>query len=108
MLEIRSPLLARLAEDWEARRRGRLFPARPDFDVLDLGYILGRLSLVSVEPEPLCFRYRVHATDILWRHGYDLTGKALESHPDPAMREIIRQHFMAVLAQRAPVLQVRR
>ncbi|MDB5407215.1 MAG: hypothetical protein JWL84_2127 [Rhodospirillales bacterium] len=108
MIEIESPTLRRLYADWDARRRGRKLPARPDFDPLELKYILGNLSLVDVQYDPLRFRYRLHATNVAQRLGYELTGKPLAANPDVATREIIETHFQAVVASRIPQAIVHR
>lgn len=47
--EIHSPALLRLYEEWHYRLCGRDMPARSDFDVLDLTYVLGDLNLFGVE-----------------------------------------------------------
>ena len=62
-LEIVSPVLQRLYQDWRNRLHGREMPARRDFDVLDLDYVLGDLNLIDVEHAPLRFRFRVHGTN---------------------------------------------
>lgn len=107
MLEIRTPALRRLHDDWDSRCRGREFPARADFDVLELGYIVGHLSLLDVLHDPLRFRFRVHASHVGDRVGYEMTGKDLADLPAPDMREVVHRHFVEVLARRAPVVQIR-
>lgn len=97
-----SPELQRLYEDWEARRRGREFPSRSDFDVLDLGYIISSLSMVDVLRDPLRFHFRVHGGKIAERIGFDLTGKDLDALPNEEYRESIRRSFMSSLTRRAP------
>jgi len=103
VLDLHSPLLRRLYEDWDRRRNGRAFPARSDFDVLDLGYIIGNVSLLDVRYDPLRFRYRLHGTNIAQRAGVDLTGKNVEDVPDIAWRAGLLKHFRAVIEQRRPV-----
>lgn len=102
MIEIESATLRRLLTDWDDRRRGREFPARADFDPLDLRYIIGNLSLLDVRHEPLRFRYRLHATNVAQRLGYEMTGKPLEDHP-PSTREHVERHFVAVVEARVPL-----
>ncbi|MDE2227679.1 MAG: PAS domain-containing protein [Alphaproteobacteria bacterium] len=107
VLDIKSPVLQRLHRDWEARRRGRLMPARADFDPLDLKYVLGNLSLVDVRRDPLRFRFRLHATKVVERVGFELTGKDVEAIADPHYRKLVRDHYTAVVERRRPVLEFR-
>ena len=107
MLDIRSPSLQRLYQDWKERQRGRAFPARADFDVLDLGYIIGNLSLLDVRYDPLRFRFRLHASGVTERVGYEMTGKFVDELPTREMREMVRRHYEAVVERRAPIVEVR-
>jgi hypothetical protein len=107
VLEIRAPILQRLHADWDIRRRGREFPARGDFDVLDLKYIIGQLALLDVHHDPIRFHFRLHGTGISQRVGYEMTGKDLDDLPPPSVRTMVRRHFMAVLEERAPRVEVR-
>ncbi|MGH7088475.1 MAG: PAS domain-containing protein [Stellaceae bacterium] len=103
---IRTPLLQRLQDDWERRRRGREFPARADFDVLDMKYAMGNLTIVEVAYDPLRFRFRLHGSRISQRVGYDMTGKDIEALP-PALAPLVRRHFEAVVEERRPIVEVR-
>jgi hypothetical protein len=107
VLDIRTPILKRLYSDWKDSCRGRPLPSRSDFDVLEFRYVVGKLSLVDVTYNPLRFRFRLHATGVAQRVGYELTGKDLDELPAPAAREIARQHFVAVVEQRTPIVQMR-
>jgi hypothetical protein len=107
LLDIRTPSLQRLYCDWAARRGGRDFPARRDFDVLDLDYIIGNLSLLDVSYRPLRFRFRVQASRVTERVGYEMTGKDLDMLPAPGTRDAVRRHFVAVINRREPVVQMR-
>lgn len=106
-LSIRSPLLQRLHQDWESRRRGRRMPARADFDPVDLKYVLGYLSLIDVQRDPLRFRFRIHASNIAGRVGFDLTGKDVDAIADVHYRKLVRAHYIAVVEQRRPVVEFR-
>ena len=103
-LDIQSPELRRLHEDWEQRRRGREFPARADFDPVDLRYVLGDLSLVEVLRDPLRFRFRLHASNLADRSGIDLTGRLLDEMPDERQRNNALRHYQQVLAERRPAV----
>lgn len=106
-LGIKSPLLQRLHQDWESRRRGRQMPARADFDPVDLKYVLGYLSLIDVQRDPLRFRFRIHASNIAGRVGFDLTGKDVDAIADVHYRKLVRAHYIAVVEQRRPVVEFR-
>lgn len=107
MLEIRTAALQRLHRDWDARRNGREFPARRDFDVLDLKYIIGQLSLLDVRHDPLGFRFRLHGTGIAQRVGYDMTGKDIDDLPAAPVRDGALAHFTAVVERRVPLVEFR-
>jgi hypothetical protein len=101
-LAIDSAKLQRLYQDWLGRRRGRALPARRDFDVLDLKYILGDLSLIEVLATPPRFRFRVHCTNEAERLRVDLTGKTIDDHPDPEHREIAARTYAVAVETRIP------
>ena len=104
---ITSSILLRLYDDWEQRRGGREFPARSDFDPVDLKYVLGSLSLIDVGYEPLRFRIRLHASDNARRVGVDLTGRDLGAHPYEETRKLMHAQCRAVVAERQPVGRIR-
>lgn len=95
--------LKRLHEEWRGRCRGRRFPARADFDPVEMGYILGNLSLVEVRRHPLRFFFRVHATNVAARVGFDMTRKFLDESPDVRFRSVILDHYLRTLDERLPV-----
>lgn len=101
-LDIKAPELRRLFGDWGERRRGREFPARADFDPLDLKYILGDLSLVDVLHDPLRFRFRLHASNVVDRGGIDMTGRLLDEMPDERRRANTLRHYRQVMTTRQP------
>jgi hypothetical protein len=102
-MAIQAPLLLRLLEDWEKRRRGRTLPARSDFDPLDLKYMMGKLLLVDILREPLRFRFRLIGTELVKRIGVDVTGKMLDDYPDPEFREHMRERYTAAVTTRQPL-----
>ena len=107
MLELKTPVLRQLYQDWDERRRGREMPARADFDPLDLKYCIGNLSLIDVAHEPLRYRFRLHASTVAQSIGFDLTGKDLDAMPDAEYRRIVADHYAEVLAARKPVAKYR-
>ena len=106
-LRIKAAALHSLYRDWDARRCGRSFPARADFDPLELRYILGNLSLIDVLRNPLRFVFRLHASINAARLGTDMTGKELAELPALATPERIRKHYELVLRSRVPQVQWR-
>lgn len=106
-LSIKSPMLQRLYQEWESRRGGRRMPARADFDPVDLKYALGYLSLIDVRRNPLRFRFRIHASNIAGRVGFDLTGKDVDAIADVHYRKLVRAHYISVVEQRRPVVEFR-
>jgi len=99
---IREPRLKRFYDYWQMARRGRRFPARCDIDPLDFPYMLGNVMLVDVLRDPLRFRIRLHATNVVDRAGLDLTGKLIDEMP-AERRKAAEAHYRQVLAQRAPL-----
>src|SRR5215469_14478125 len=102
-----APALQRLYQDWDDRRRGRAFPARADFDPVDLKYVLGDMALVDVLHGPLRFRFRVHPTNVVEKFGFDLTGKFVDEIPDLRHRVLCREQFEEVIRLRTPTVQIR-
>jgi len=102
MDSLESPRLKRLHGDWLARRNGRLMPARADFDILDLKYLMGNLNLFDVLRNPLRFQFRVHGSNAVARLGYDLTGRTVDDYPDPEYRDFVNANYRAVVETRAP------
>ena len=107
VIHLQSSRLQRLYQDWNDRLRGREFPARADFTPYDLKYILGNLSLVDVGYDPLCFRYRLHATKLAERMGHEMTNKSTDDIPDPSHAAQARAHFTEVVERRVPVAYFR-
>jgi hypothetical protein len=105
-LQLASPILQRLYRDWDDRRRGRCLPARSDFDVLELKYILGNLNLLDVLGDPLRFRYRVHGTNNVRRLNLDMTGKTVDQYPNPTYVRRVHGSFTEVVETRAPKCDV--
>jgi hypothetical protein len=74
--------------------------------VLDLGPWLGNLMLLDVVGDGREFRYRVYGSILAQYYGHDLTGKTTED-VRPEGRELVRQEYRAVLADRLPLLVLR-
>lgn len=98
-----NPALRRLHAEWEARCRAPGFPSRADFDPAAMKYVIGNLSLVEVRRHPLRFYYRVHASNIAARTGFDMTRKFLDQNPDARHRALILDHYLRTLDERRPI-----
>ena len=97
-LNVRQFLSLWFAEMDAGRRPGKDF-----FDPLRLRFLLGSLSLLDVEKDPLRFRYRVVGTDIVQRLGVELTGKLLDDHPNQTFRPLLIQGCRVVYHTGRPV-----
>jgi hypothetical protein len=99
-----NPRLQQLYACWLDKRGDRRFPARADFDPIELRFILGNLILVDVigkqKPD---FRIRLHGSNLVSRHGYELTGKMLSELPIDEQRKRAQQTFAAVVANGEPL-----
>ena len=107
MLELKAPMLRKLYQDWDSRRRGRELPSRADFDPLDIKYCIGNLSLIDVAYDPLRFHFRIHASNVAQGMGYDLTGKDLDAMPDLEFRQMAADHYAEAIRTRLPVARYR-
>jgi hypothetical protein len=106
-LKIENESLRRLYAYWDEKRAGRRFPTRADFDPLELGFVLGNLSLIDVLYDPLRFRLRLHGTLSVSRLGYDLTGKFVDEIPDPEFRVVALETYKKLVEVGQPMRDVR-
>jgi hypothetical protein len=86
---IRDSNVRQFLELWQAAHIDGRAPGKSFLDPLRLRFLLGSLSLLEVQSEPLRFRYRLVGTDIVQRLGHELTGKFLDEHPDPLLRPFL-------------------
>jgi hypothetical protein len=100
--QLKDARLQRLFELWsEAAASGK--PPSREFAAPDrLGDLTGWLFLYKVERNPLRFLYLVCGPKIVRRFGFDMTGKYVDEHPDPAVRKAILTNFTAVIANGKP------
>ena len=103
---IRHPSLRRLYDHWEARRAGREFPARADFDPVELRWMLGNLLLLDVLRDPPGFRFRLHGANLAARAGFDMTGKTMDDYPDPEYAKVALRSFSTAVETRLPVARI--
>lgn len=94
--------LLRLHEIWRAKRNGREFPARRDFDPAELKFILGSLLILDVQPGPR-FRFRLHGTKLVMLAGYDMTGRDVEDLPVLENRRVLATRCRLLLDERRPM-----
>jgi hypothetical protein len=106
-LQIENESLRRLHAYWDEKRRGRRFPARADIDPLELGFVLGNLTLIDVLTDPPRFRVRLQGSLAASRLGYDMTGKFVDEVPDPEFRRIMLETYRAVVERGEPMRAVR-
>lgn len=85
---------------WAGKRQGRRFPARADFDPLELKPLLGHLLMVDVVRGPeddLRFRYRLFGSEFVFYHGADMTGRWLEDISNPGFRDELLAIYRSVV-----------
>jgi hypothetical protein len=104
-LRLRNPDLQRLMMEWQAWRGDRVAPGRADFQPEDLRYLLGKLFLFDIEPGEAGprFRYRLFGSSVAQFRGFDLTGRHLDEHPDPAFAVAASQAYAPVALARRPL-----
>jgi hypothetical protein len=84
--ELRDRRAVTLVECWYQRRGEAEFPARSDFDPLDLLFALGNIVLIQVMYDPLRFRFRLVGSNITRHLGHDSTGLYIDNHRMPEYR----------------------
>jgi hypothetical protein len=80
-LELDDARLQRLFAYWQAKRGGRLFPAKRDIDPVEFPFILGYVTLVDVERDPRRYRFRLDGSILVALSGMDYTGRRLDELP---------------------------
>jgi len=88
---------------WRAACGSRTMPTRSFVDPVNLADFLGWLFIYDIEgPQPR-FRYRLFASAVAARVGFDLTGKLVDDHPIAHVRDSIRHSLDLVVNGRSPV-----
>lgn len=87
---------------WRAASRQGRMPSRDFIDPVKLGDLMGWLFLYRVERDPLRFFYLLCGPQIVRRVGFDLTGRYVDEHPDPAVRDGILAMLTAVATTGRP------
>jgi hypothetical protein len=97
------PVLGSLLRYWNAQREGRIMPARPDIDPLEMGpKLLPHLLLCDLQDRGSRLRYRLVGTNVVRRWGFDPTGRMLDEDMGPYfayLGDLLRQLFN----ERAPI-----
>ena len=82
LARIRHPILKRMVGFWDAKRQGRAWPLRADFDPLEFWFAVGYVSLIDVIPatgtEARRYFFRLDGTRQVDLFGVDFTGKFLD------------------------------
>ena len=76
-------------------------PARADIDTLEMGWILGRLTLVEVLPDG-GYRWRLDGTEIVNFFRTNMTGRRLSDFPMSEMSKLMADELDAVVTSRMP------
>jgi hypothetical protein len=100
------PELERLYRFWDAKRAGRIAPARRDLAMEELKPWLGHLLVLEVIDGGADFVYRVYGTAISAFFGNDLTGKRL-SEVDQPTQDVVGKEYRDVVATLRPTYGVR-
>jgi hypothetical protein len=100
--QLKDGRLRRLLDFWSAAVREGQPPSKDILDPEKLGDLMGWLFLYRVERNPLRFLYLICGGNVIRRLGIDMTGKFLDQHPDPQIRDAIFANFSAVLATGKP------
>lgn len=101
---INSRILAKLFQDWQSWCGPSSLPKRAEFDPVEQGYALGYLALVEVHGDPGArrFRFRVNGQHQVDWQRFDLTGRWLDDHPEPEMRDLTQSTYETVANEGEP------
>ncbi len=104
--DCQNEVIRRLLGYWQEKRGTRRFPARANFDPLDMRYALGNIVLFDciTGTIPPRFRYRLVGTAVIERDGYDMTGRMVDELPGTQYRELILARLEGLMADPAPLV----
>jgi hypothetical protein len=101
---IRTPLLRRLYRYWLGRSADGRLPDRSSIDPLGIGAaLLPHVMLVEFDDAADTLRYRLVGSAIVWHHGREFTGRALEDVIHPLQLDWVRGLYQAMRHERRPV-----
>ncbi|MEM7226079.1 MAG: PAS domain-containing protein [Pseudomonadota bacterium] len=98
-----SQKLQALYDHWEGLRSGHAIPRSRDLSPINVGFILGQITLVDVLSGPLNFYYRLIGTRIeeLGRHGDQ--GKTVDQIRPACYRQLCRDAYHEAVETAAPL-----
>lgn len=104
--DIESPLLAEVLAMWEAKKRGRNFPARADIGPRDMAKFLRHITLYRVSPDGDDFEYRVMGDAAVQAWGRNFAGFNAEqlNAVEPGMGDVIRRICGSVARRHEPLV----
>ncbi|MEK9970742.1 MAG: PAS domain-containing protein [Ferrovibrio sp.] len=111
--DLENPALRALFSYWTDKRGVRAWPARSDFDPLDLKPLLGHLALLDVirtnaaDASPR-FRYRLFGTAFAEWFGFEMTGRMIDDWPVPEYRAVMTASYREVVSAGRPFRRLRR
>jgi hypothetical protein len=100
--QINDVRLRSLLDHWRSAALPGRIPSKDMVDPVRLGDLMGWLFLYRIEPDPLRFLYLRCGPKMVRRVGFDMTGKYVDQHPDPKVRDGILANFTAVVTTRKP------
>ena len=109
LARIQHPILKRMVAFWDAKRAGRDWPLRTDFDPLEFWFAVGYVSLIDVRLEAGRRRYffRLDGTRQVDLFGVDFTGKFLDQVYDAASLPLAEASYGGAVEQGEPQYYVR-
>jgi len=99
-----SPSSLALLDYWESKRAARPMPRREELDPIEMKQWLGLITLIDVNPDPPCFRYRLVGTGHVELHGNDPTGKSVIESQYSEDRSKFLSILYSTLNNKSPVL----
>jgi hypothetical protein len=110
LARIQHPILKRMVEFWNAKRDGRDWPLRSDFDPLEFWFAVGYVSLIEVSSATTGARryfFRLDGTRQVELFGADFTNKFLDQVYDAEGLHLAEQSYGAAVDQGEPQYHVR-
>ena len=96
------PILGTALAYWQAKRGGRLMPARRDIDPIEIPTLLPNVQLIEVLTDG-GFRYRLVGTALVSAFGRDYTGQYVGKLFDADLAKSISGYYQRSCAEQKPV-----
>lgn len=90
---------------WLKRRGTRRFPSPKDIEPLDLGFVLGRISLIEISGNPRRFHYALVSAELTRHLGYSMTDKSVDEIPEPRTREYVSALYNRAIEAGEPLYE---